>query len=206
MTVTIVDYGMGNIGSIANMLKKLGVASLTSGDPAQIATAERIILPGVGAFDRAVRELDQRGLRAALSARVAEGVPLLGICLGMQLLADSSEEGPGAGLGWIPGAVRRLPAEGLDGPLRIPHMGWSRVEATPAATALPSLGSDGARYYFVHSYAFVADDEADVLGRSTWGHPFVAAVGRGSVLGVQFHPEKSHRHGMALLADFTGAR
>lgn len=205
MTIRIVDYGMGNVGSIANMVRKLGAASEVTSDPDEIATADSLVLPGVGAFDVAMDTLRSSGLIEPLERAVrARGVPTLGICLGMQLLASSSEEGVSAGLGWVPGRVTRLVAEGPDGPLRIPHMGWSTVVRTRAQTRVPALGADGARYYFVHSYAFRCDDPSDQLGESSYGHPFTSAVERDNVLGVQFHPEKSHRHGLALLADFAG--
>jgi len=205
MTIVIVDYGMGNLGSIANMLRKIGAHSEVSGDPDRIATAESLVLPGVGAFDVAMDTLRASGLIEPLERQVRDrGVPLLGICLGMQLLATSSEEGTSAGLDWIPGRVARLPTEGPDGPVRIPHMGWSTVAAAKPASRLPALGTGEARYYFVHSYAFGCDDPNDVLGESSYGCPFTSAVERDNVVGVQFHPEKSHRHGLALLADFAG--
>lgn len=204
MTVTIVDYGMGNVGSIANMLKKVGVASQLTADPDRIATADRLILPGVGAFDTAMERLEADGLAAALRERARDHeVPLLGICLGMQLLADASEEGVLPGLGVVPGRVERLPAVGPEGPLRIPHMGWSTVDVERPHRLLEPLGVE-ARYYFVHSYAFRCADPGDVVATTTYGDPFTSVVARGDVVGVQFHPEKSHRHGWALLAAFAG--
>ncbi len=204
MNVLIVDYGMGNVGSVANMLRKVGASSEVSGDPDRIAEAESLLLPGVGAFDVAMDALRDQGLVEPLERVRRRGVPVLGICLGMQLLADSSEEGTSIGLGWIPGRVTRLPSTGTDGPVRLPHMGWSAATAIKTSPRVPSLGRDDARYYFVHSYAYRCDDPADVLGESWYGTTFTSAVERDNVLGVQFHPEKSHRHGMALLADFAG--
>ena len=201
--ITIVDYGMGNVGSIANMFKKVGVASMHTGDPDEVGRARRFVLPGVGAFDAAMANLSARGLDDVLRRRmIDDGVPTLGICLGMQLLAESSAEGTLPGLGAIPGRVERLPEVGPDGPLRIPHMGWNTVEPAYAHPMLRPLGVD-ARYYFVHSYAFRCADPADALGTTTYGEPFTSAVARANVLGVQFHPEKSHRHGWALLAAFA---
>jgi len=201
--ITVVDYGMGNVGSIANMLKKVGVPSQLTADPDQIATADRLILPGVGAFDTAMQRLDDGGLTDAIRQRVLDhGVPLLGICLGMQLLADSSEEGQRSGLGVVPGRVERLQPVGPDGPLPVPHMGWSTVDVVRPHRLLEPLGVD-ARYYFVHSYAFRCTDADDEVGRTTYGGSFTSVVARGDVVGVQFHPEKSHRHGWALLASFA---
>jgi len=203
MSIVIVDYGMGNVGSIANMLRKLGVPAVLSDVPEVVAAADRLILPGVGSFDVAMENLRSRGLVEPLTRRVmVDGAPLLGICLGMQLLAESSEEGSLPGLGWVAGRVTRLPAVGPDGPLPIPHMGWSKVRCEKPSAVLTSLGGE-ARYYFVHSYAFRCADPADVLGVTDYGESFTSAVEHDNVIGAQFHPEKSHRHGMALLADFA---
>lgn len=204
MSVVIVDYGMGNVGSIANMLRKVGAEVELAHDPDVVAAADRLVLPGVGSFDVAMERLVSADLVEPLRRRVVEeGAPLLGICLGMQLLAASSEEGARAGLGWIEGRVTRLAPSGPEGPVRIPHMGWATVaQAKPSAVL--GAQADDARYYFVHSYAFRADDEGDVLGTTVYGEPFTSAIERGNILGVQFHPEKSHRHGMALLRGFAG--
>jgi len=197
--ITIIDYGMGNPGSIANMLKKLGAASVTTADPAAIARAERLILPGVGAFDVGMANLHQRGLVAALEQRVLrDGAPLLGICLGMQLLTRSSDEGRSPGLGWIHAeTVRfRFPTEAG---LRVPHMGWNAAAFTGAQPLARRLAADSWRFYFVHSYFVTCRDPADALCTTTYGQPFTSGVGRGGITGVQFHPEKSHRYGMRLL-------
>ena len=166
-----------------------------------IASAEKLILPGVGTFDASMANLHNSGLVEALQLRASEGVPLLGICLGMQLLFDSSEEGVTTGLGLIPGVVRRLPMESPSGSVRIPHMGWSRLEYYRPHDLTEGIGEE-ARFYFVHSYAVVPKEDSDIIGISTHGSKFVSAVGRENVLGVQFHPEKSHRYGKALLGNF----
>ena len=199
--ITIVDYNMGNLGSIRNMLKKVGVESRVTAEPALIAAAEKLVLPGVGAFDAGMDNLERSGVVPALRKRVLEDrVPTLGICLGMQLMARSSEEGRRPGLGWIDAEVLRF--EG--GPtLKVPHMGWNRVEVvrdSPLTDLLPVEP----RFYFVHSYFVRCRDEADVLLTTPYGRDFHSAFRRGNVYGVQFHPEKSHKFGMALLANFAG--
>jgi glutamine amidotransferase len=198
--ITVIDYGMGNVGSIANMLRKLGIPSVVSHLEDDIARADRLILPGVGAFDHGMRNLRERGLVPVLEEQVHErGTPVLGICLGMQLFGTGSEEGCEPGLGWIDARSVRFRA---DAGVKVPHMGWNTVSASDTAGAwLPAH----ARYYFVHSYHLDCRDEADVAGRTTYGYPFVSAVRRGNVTGVQFHPEKSHRFGLELLREFTGA-
>lgn len=201
----IVDYGMGNIASIRNMIARLGGEAELTSDPDDIGAAERIILPGVGAFDRAMTTLRTRGLADALQAAVDRDAYLLGICLGMQVLFDGSEEGSERGLGLLPGWVRRLPSEADGQLLRVPHMGWSEVSVRNPTACLPTLGGEGQRFYFVHSYYADPEDPADIVATSRYGHDFASVVGTGRVLGVQFHPEKSHRHGMSLLAGFLRA-
>jgi glutamine amidotransferase len=200
--ITIVDYNMGNLGSIRNMLKKLGVESRITADPHDVARAEKLILPGVGAFDAGMDNLAAvPGLRAALDRRVLEDrVPVLGICLGMQLMAKRSEEGRREGLGWVEAEVLRFqPGEQA---LRVPHMGWNRVTPARSSPLTDELPPEP-RFYFVHSYFARCAAEADVLLTTPYGAPFHSAFQRGNVYGVQFHPEKSHKFGMALLANFA---
>ena len=201
MSLVVVETETANVGSVVNMCRRLGGDPVVSGDPGMIASADRLLLPGVGAFDAAMASLHGSGLVEVLRLRAEEGVPVLGICLGMQLLFDSSEEGVVAGLGLIPGVVRRLPVDSPVGPVRIPHMGWSRLEHCRPHGLTEGIGAD-ARFYFVHSYAAVPEDDGDIIGVSTHGSRFVSAVARQNVLGVQFHPEKSHRYGRALLGNF----
>ena len=201
MSLVVVETETANVGSVVNMCRRLGGDPVVSGDPGMIASADRLLLPGVGAFDAAMASLHGSGLVEVLRLRAEEGVPVLGICLGMQLLFDSSEEGVVAGLGLIPGVVRRLPVDSPVGPVRIPHMGWSRLEHCRPHGLTEGIGAD-ARFYFVHSYAAVPEDDGDIIGVSTHGSRFVSAVARQNVLGVQFHPEKSHRYGKALLGNF----
>jgi glutamine amidotransferase len=202
---TIVNLGAGNLGSVPNMLRRLGLEAAITADPDDVAKAERLVLPGVGSFDAAVAGLDGTdGLRQALDDAIGRGTPVLGICLGMQLLADGSDEGGLPGLGWVPGRCRRLPEAGADGPIRVPHIGWSTLTVRRPSPVFPDDAAD-ARFYFAHSFHLEPDDADDVLAVARYGIDFVAAVARDNVLGVQFHPEKSHRHGMAVLAGFVGA-
>lgn len=202
--VTIVDYGVGNLGSLRNALAKVGRTADITGDPDAVAVAERIILPGVGAFDRAVGRLSETGLAEAITAAAKTGTPLAGVCLGMQLLLDGSDEGALPGLGLIAGKATRFPAT-IDGHrLLVPHMGWSSAVAAKPSRLAPAL-SDGGRFYFVHSYAVDADEADDVLTWTDYGRRYASSVERDNVLGIQFHPEKSHRYGLAILRDFAGS-
>jgi glutamine amidotransferase len=201
MSLVVVETETANVGSVVNMCRRLGGDPVVSDDPGTIASADKLLLPGVGAFDAGMASLHGSGLVEVVRLRASEGVPVLGICLGMQLLFDSSEEGVTTGLGLIPGVVRRLPMESPSGSVRIPHMGWSRLEYYRPHDLTEGIGEE-ARFYFVHSYAAVPDDDEDIVGVSTHGSRFVSAVARQNVLGVQFHPEKSHRYGKALLGNF----
>jgi imidazole glycerol-phosphate synthase subunit HisH len=202
--IVVVDYGMGNVGSIANMLKKVGAKALVSSQPHEVERAEKLILPGVGAFDAAMERINGSGLRAALDRRVvADGVPVLGICLGMQLLTGKSEEGELAGLGWI--AARTVAFRGrVDARLKSPHMGWNLVMLhTPSALTTGFDPVEEPRFYFVHSYFVECDDNNVGILRTTYGVTYDSAIQRGNIYGVQFHPEKSHRFGMKLLENFA---
>ncbi|MEB3220993.1 MAG: imidazole glycerol phosphate synthase subunit HisH [Candidatus Sericytochromatia bacterium] len=199
--ITIVSYGVGNLGSMLNMFKRLGVPARAEADPDAIRAARKLVLPGVGAFDAAMARIEAvPGLREALDhqALVAR-VPVLGVCLGMQLLTRGSEEGVRPGLGWLAADTRRFPRQPG---LKVPHMGWNLVEEATPSPLTRNLG-DEPRYYFVHSYHVAVDDPADALLRAHHGVAFEAAIGRGNVFGVQFHPEKSHRFGMRLLQNFA---
>ncbi len=198
MTV-IVDYGVGNVNSVANMIRHVGGTCDISSDPERILDAHKLILPGVGAFDAGMGALEERGLMNVLSKAVLDrGIPVLGICLGMQLMTRSSQEGSLPGLGWIDGDVRKFSFD--NSKLKVPHMGWNTVNI-PRDNPL-IVPEDRQRFYFVHSYYVSCDNESDVIAKCHYGHDFVAAFARGNVFGVQFHPEKSHRFGMALLRRF----
>ena len=198
--IVIVDYGAGNLASVQNMLRKAGGDALISGDPQQVLAAEKLILPGVGHFDHGMKRLNAAGLRSALDRYALElRRPLLGICLGAQMLGRGSEEGGEAGLGWLDMQCRRLPASPG---LRVPHMGWNRIERRKPSPLLDGMAED-ARYYFVHSYCMHCAAPADVLATAAHGVEFVCAVQRGNIFGTQFHPEKSLRHGLALMRAFV---
>ena len=204
--IVIVDYGMGNLASIKNMLKKVGADARISADAREVAAASKLVLPGVGAFDAGMSNLETRGLRTVLDDLVlGRHVPVLGICLGMQLLGKSSEEGELPGLGWIQATTIRFRFEGGDRTLRVPHMGWNVVNPAARPGLFDGL-HDAPRFYFVHSYHMVCSDPSDVLATASYGFQFNAAIERGNVAGVQFHPEKSHRFGMELLRNFAEAQ
>jgi imidazole glycerol-phosphate synthase subunit HisH len=198
--IAVVDYGMGNLGAIQNMLRRIGVAAEVTGDAATLARAAKILLPGVGAFDTAMERINASGLRAVLDRKaLEERVPIMGICLGMQLLTRGSEEGRLPGLGWIPAAARRFP-HAPD--IKVPHMGWNAVTAVRDSPLTVGVGPE-TRYYFVHSYFVQVDDPRDTILQAHYGVTFDAVIGRGNLYGAQFHPEKSHRYGMALLGNFA---
>ncbi len=204
--ISIVDYGVGNLGSIANMLSYIGVESQIISDADSILSAEKLILPGVGAFANAMKELNNRGYIDPLNKAVLEQkTPVMGICLGMQLLCEGSEEGnaQGLGLGWIKGEAKKFDFSGAAEKLRVPHMGWKEVDVLKTGHLYPTIENEKQRYYFVHSYHMVCEDAGDVAATAGYGAPFTAAVEKGHIFGAQFHPEKSHRFGMKLLEHFA---
>jgi glutamine amidotransferase len=198
--IAIVDYGMGNRRSVEKALEHVGARATISSDPERLRSASGLVVPGVGAFPRAMQRLRELGLDELLRERVASGTPVLGVCLGMQLAFEhSSEQGGSDGLGIIAGEVRELQA----GELKLPHIGWNEVRFT--ATTAPLVASLPSRcaFYHVHSFAPTPREQRDVLGVSDYGMPFTTAVQRGSFYGVQFHPEKSSAAGLRLLANFA---
>jgi glutamine amidotransferase len=200
--IALVDYGLGNIKAFANVYKRLNIPYAIASRPEDLEQADKLILPGVGAFDEAMGLLQRSGLRAPLEERVrGRGVPVLGICVGMQMLAKSSEEGSEPGLGWIDGTVRKFEVGSLKHKTRLPHMGWNQVE--PARESPLTEGLDAAAgFYFLHSYYFQCARPEDVLAEAEYGTRFSCAVNSGNVFGVQFHPEKSHSNGVRLLQNF----
>lgn len=198
--IAIIDYGLGNLGSISNMLKVIGEKSRITNDIADIVASDGIILPGVGAFDAGMNMLETKGLIPVITEQASLGKPILGICLGMQLLGNRSEEGTKKGLCLIPFECKRF-AFGSD-ELKIPHMGWDIVDFKQDHPILNDLPGNQ-RYYFVHSYHAACDDPSNVLMSCMYGYEFAAAVVKDNVIGVQFHPEKSHDFGLALLSNFV---
>jgi imidazole glycerol-phosphate synthase subunit HisH len=201
--ITIVDYGLGNIRAFQNVYKRLNIPSRAARTPADLDGVEKLILPGVGAFDHAMALLDATGMRPALDELVlGKKVPVLGVCLGMQILTSRSDEGRSGGLAWIPGAVHRF-GTGRDGAaMTLPHMGWNDVQPKPGRQLFAHLESD-ARFYFLHSYYVECARPADSAALADYGMPFTCAVSAGNIHGVQFHPEKSHRWGTRMLQNFA---
>jgi imidazole glycerol-phosphate synthase subunit HisH len=199
--VTIVDYGMGNLGSIQHMFKRIKVASEVTGDKEKIAAAKKILLPGVGAFDAAMEKINEIGLREILNYKAKEEkIPVLGICLGMQLLTQSSEEGILPGLGWLD--ARTIKFNLQDASLKVPHMGWNLVHPVRKSPLIAELPEEP-RFYFVHSFHVQCSNSEDVLTTTNYGKPFHSIVQHGNIFGAQFHPEKSHKYGMKLLHNFA---
>jgi glutamine amidotransferase len=201
--IGIVNYGLGNIQAIANIYNRLNIAHCIVSEPQEMDAATRFILPGVGAFDWAMSRLNASGLRASLERRVQdEGVPVLGICVGMQMMASRSDEGEMSGLGWIPADVRKFSFEAAPASLPLPHMGWNDVSPSRISPLFSGL-EQKAQFYFLHSYYFAPHDPADVLATAHYGSRYACSVGRANVFGVQFHPEKSHHWGVNLLKNFA---
>lgn len=203
--ITIVSYGLGNIGAFANVYKRMNVPVKMATTAAELADAERIILPGVGAFDHAMDLLDASGMRETLDDLVTvKNVPVLGVCVGMQILSTGSDEGTRDGLGWVPGRVHHF-AHGHspdDAALPLPHMGWNDVHPKAGEPLFGGL-EDEARFYFLHSFYVECDRAEDVAATTNYGLEFGCAVHHGNVFGVQFHPEKSHHYGARLLKNFA---
>jgi glutamine amidotransferase len=198
--IAVVDYGMGNRRSVEKALAHIGARAFVSAEPDQLREAAGLVVPGVGSFPRAMDNLRERGLEELLHERLAANVPVLGVCLGMQLAFErSSEHGGAAGLGILPGEVLPLQA----GSLKLPHIGWNEVRFERAGSRLLEDLPQSCAFYHVHSFAPVPSDAGDVLGIADYGAPFVSAVERGSFFGVQFHPEKSSAAGLRLLANFA---
>ena len=202
--ITIIDYEMGNVGSIQNMFKYLGIKSVIESNPDKIKNASKILLPGVGAFDTAMKKIKERNLDEVLNEKVLkEQVPILGICLGMQLLTNSSEEGELEGLGLISAKTIGF-KQSIKKQLKVPHMGWNTikiVQKNPLTLGFEKL--DETRFYFVHSYFVKVNDEKNSLFKTDYGLEFDSAIVKDNIFGAQFHPEKSHKFGMKLFENFA---
>jgi imidazole glycerol-phosphate synthase subunit HisH len=198
--ITIIDYGLGNLVSVKNMLKKLGIPSVITDQHEAIRSAQKLILPGVGSFDNGMNLIREKGLQEILNTKVQiEKTPILGICLGMQLLTKSSEEGREPGLGWIDATTVKF--EFKDRTLKIPHMGWNYITVKKENPLLHR--KEKQRFYFVHSYYVKCNDANDIIATSEYGTDFTCAVNHGNIYGAQFHPEKSLKFGMELLSNFA---
>jgi imidazole glycerol-phosphate synthase subunit HisH len=200
--IKIVDYGLGNVQAFVNTYKRLNITLSIAKNAGDLQDASKVILPGVGAFDHAMELLDRSGMRGALDELVVgKKTPVLGICVGMQILGRSSDEGSSAGLGWVGGEVKSLGGLRVDN-LLLPHMGWNDIHAVRATPLLDELQT-AARFYFLHSYYFRCDNRDDVAATCSYGADFCCALNAGNVYGVQFHPEKSHHFGVKLLKNFA---
>ncbi len=200
--ITIINYGMGNLGSVQNMLKRIGVATRVTSDVKEIEQAEKILLPGVGAFDAAIQKIDELNLRSVLIHKALEQkVPFLGICLGMQLLTRSSEEGVLKGLDLVPAQAIKFKFDNNPS-LKIPHMGWNFVKQNNSSKLTEGFTEDY-RFYFVHSYKVVCDRNENSILKTNHGGEFDSAIQKDNIFGAQFHPEKSHKYGMHLLTNFS---
>ena len=201
--ITIIDYGLGNLGSIANMLKKIGARSIISSEADVIEQADKLILPGVGAFDQGMKNLHIRNLIPLLNQKVIEEkTPILGLCLGMQLFAQASEEGELEGLNWVEAKTVRFKFSHDQTQLKVPHMGWNTVQICRPHPLFRGLEHES-RFYFVHSYHLVCAEPKDHLTLTHYGYDFPSAIVKENIMGAQFHPEKSHKYGMQLFRNFV---
>lgn len=201
--IAIVDYGSGNVAAIADIFKRLKVPHLITRDHAELRSADRYVLPGVGAFDTTMRTLRDSGLVSLLNDEVhVHGKKIMGVCVGMQILGDSSDEGVLPGLGWIPGHIRRIDSATLPSCPKLPHMGWNSIKLTGNSPLFDEVDCERG-FYFLHSYYFEAATPNSVMATVNYGNELPCAVGAGNVFGFQFHPEKSHANGVAVFRNFS---
>lgn len=200
--LVILDYGVGNLTSIQNMFKKGGTKAVISGNPEVISDASKLLLPGMGHFDNCMVRLHASGILPLIEKKVfEEKIPLLGICVGLQMFMQSSEEGKEPGLGWLKGHTIRFQKERMQAELKVPNMGWLEIQPAKNSPLLENL--EGSRFYFAHSFHVAPEQREDLLLTAEYGYPFAVGVERNNIIGVQFHPEKSHRFGMQLLKNFA---
>jgi glutamine amidotransferase len=201
--ITIIDYGLGNIRAFANLYERLNIKTTIAHNANDMNSATKIILPGVGAFDYAMSQLNASGMRDELENKVlVEKVPVVGICVGMQILAKSSEEGNLPGLGWIDGVVKKFDASLIPYKTRLPHMGWNTMSPVNQNPLLNGF-NENARFYFLHSYYFVCNNQDEIIATTEYGIKYASGVCRDNIYGIQFHPEKSHSNGTQLLRNFA---
>lgn len=197
--ITIIDYGIGNLGSVQNMFKKIGENSLITSDINDIKNASKLLLPGVGSFDKAMENINKLGFFSVIKEKVIiDQTPIMGICLGMQLLLEGSEEGNSAGFGFIDGTAKKFDNKEL----LVPHMGWNVVTEEKKNKLYTNM-DENRRFYFVHSFAVECNHKEDILTSTVYGKKFVSSFSKDNIVGVQFHPEKSHRYGMQLFKNFV---
>lgn len=202
--ITLIDYGVGNLQALLNLYERLHIHVVIAKTGAQIDQASKLILPGVGHFDHAMQLFNASPMRDSIVRKVTEeGTPILGICVGMQMLAQSSDEGIERGLGWVPGRVKSFQSVLADSSLPLPHMGWNDVQLSRSDSLFRGFSSDDTRFYFLHSYYFEPADYKHSLAQCDYGFNFSCAVNKDNVYGVQFHPEKSHHFGELLLKNFA---
>lgn len=202
--IAIINYGVGNVRAIANIYSRLGLDAAIVSSPDEVKRATRLILPGVGAFDWTMMHLNRSGLRESITEKVlGEKRPVLGICVGMQMLARRSEEGVLDGLGWIDGEVRKFDVSTFSQRTHLPHMGWNTARPASDGGLFRGIGQHDARFYFLHSFYFAPRCPDDVLAMTNYNGEFASGIGHGNIFGVQFHPEKSHQSGVRLLQNFA---
>jgi glutamine amidotransferase len=202
--ITIIDYGLGNIRAFENVYEKLNIPVSIAKTADDLINATKIILPGVGAFDYAMSQLNKSGMRETLDELVMKHqIPVIGICVGMQILANSSDEGASTGLGWLDATVKRFDVFALKSKTQLPHMGWNTIHPTSDNPLLENI-SDDSRFYFLHSYYFQCNNPNDTIATTEYGIQYTSAVNKKNIYGVQFHPEKSHQWGIQLLKNFAG--
>lgn len=201
--ITIIDYGLGNIRAFANVYERLNIKTKLAHTADDLKDAKKIILPGVGSFDHAITLLNNSGMRDALDKLVmVDKVPVVGICLGMQIMAKSSDEGKQAGLGWIDGVVKLFDSTTISYKTHYPHMGWNSIQPLKKSKILTDIDNES-RFYFLHSYYFVCNNLEEVLATTDYGITYASAVCKENIYGIQFHPEKSHSNGVKLLKNFA---
>lgn len=202
--ITIIDYGLGNIRAFANVYERLNIKTKLAHKAEDLKDAIKIILPGVGSFDHAMNLLNDSGMREELDKQVlVNKIPVIGICLGMQIMAKSSDEGKLPGLGWFDAEVRLFNSESIKFKTRYPHMGWNTMKPIKGSPILNNL-NEGSRFYFLHSYYVTCNNSSDVLTETTYGITYASAINKENIFGIQYHPEKSHSNGVQLLKNFAG--
>ena len=201
--ITIIDYGLGNIKAFVNVYNRLNIKTKIAQKASDIEGASKIILPGVGAFDYAISQLNNSGMRDEIEKKVLiNRIPIMGICVGMQILAKSSDEGTLPGLGWINGKVKKFETSINSPSIKLPHMGWNTIK--PVNNSPLMIGfSDNSRFYFLHSYYFIVENKKDIISTTNYGLGFSSGVSSDNIFGIQFHPEKSHANGIRLLQNFA---